>query len=279
MKINRRLFVALSSLSSGVLFSTPLWAQTASTTLDQIKLNKKLRIGVASAQPWFYQDPETEQWTGVGVSIGRQLASDLGVELVPVETTWANAIAALQADQIDVMFVLDPTPERRKAIDFPKSPLFYYAVGALTNTNVDIKTWSDLDKPGMRVGVTLGTSVDDMITKTLKVADISRFSSNDEAVAAFAARRVDVVAQFHPALIVQYSRLKLGKVILPQPVVPVATSAGVRIESNPTFRDWLSVKFAEYYKEGKPEAFFADYLRSKGIDPATVPGLQKEAWT
>jgi polar amino acid transport system substrate-binding protein len=278
MTLNRRHFLGLAGAIAAASGVTPLLAQDTPSTLDRIKSAKKLRIGVTSAEPWFFKDPMSGTWSGVGISMGKQLAADLGVEMVPVETTWANAIAALQADQIDVMFVLDPTEERRKAIDFPEAPLFYYAMGALVRDAAGIKTWSDLNKPETRVGVTLGTSVDRMVTETLKAANISRFSNNDEAIAAFAARRVDVVAQFHPALVVQYARVRLGKVILPEPVESVATSAGVRKEPNPAFRNWLSEKFAEYYKAGKPQVFFTEYLKTKGIDATTIPGLMKEQW-
>ncbi len=278
MRINRRHFLAFASAVAAASGAAPILAQDAASTLDRIRSTKKLRIGVTSAEPWFFKDPMSGTWSGVGISLGKQLAADLGVELVPVETTWANAIAALQADQIDTMFVLDPTEERRKAIDFPEAPLFYYAPGALVRDASGIKAWSDLNKPETRIGVTLGTSIDRLVTETLKTANISRFSNNDEAIAAFAARRVDVVAQFHPALVVQYARLRLGKVILPEPVAPVATSAGVRKEPNPAFRDWLSEKFDAYYKAGKPQAFFAEYLKTKGIDASTIPGLVKEQW-
>lgn len=220
----------------------------------------------------------TEKWTGIGVAMGEKLAAKLGATLVPVETTWANAVAALQANQIDLMFVLDPTEERRKAIDFPEAPLFYYAMGALVAADSPAKSWEDLDKPGTRIGVTLGTSLDKNITAMAKNAEVNRFSNNDEAIAAFAAKRVDVVVQFHPALVVQYSRLKLGKVILPTPVNPVPTSAGLRKEANPAFRNWVSEQFAELYQSGVPDQIFNGYLKSKNIDPTGIPGLVKEAW-
>ncbi|KGE00199.1 transporter substrate-binding domain-containing protein [Rhizobium sp. YS-1r] len=271
----RTLLAALTLALTG--FATSAFAQDAST-LDRIKQDKQLRIGVTSAEPWFFKDPMTEKWTGVGVAMGEKLATSLGATLVPVETTWANAVAALQANQIDMMFVLDPTEERRKAIDFPDAPLFYYAMGALVAADSAAKSWEDIDKPGTRIGVTLGTSLDKNITAMAKNAEINRFSSNDEAIAAFAARRVDVVVQFHPALVVQYSRLKLGKVILPTPVNPVPTSAGLRKETTPAFRNWISEQFAELYKNGVPDQIFNGYLKSKNIDPAGIPGLVKEAW-
>lgn len=276
MNTTRRNFMVVTGLSLAAL-TVPAFADDPST-LDKIKASGKLRIGVTSAEPWFFKDPMTEKWTGVGVAMGQKLADKLGVELVPVETTWANAVAALQADQIDLMFVLDPTEERRKAVDFPDAPLFYYALGALVAEDSDAKTWEDLDKAGTRVGVVLGTSVDKNVTAMMKNAEISRFSNNDEAVAAFAAKRVDVVVLFHPALVVQYARLKLGKVILPQPVTPVATSAGMRKEDNPAFKNWVSEQFAELYKAGVPDELFKAYMTSKGIDPSGIPGLVKEAW-
>jgi len=248
------------------------------STLDQVKSKKQLRIGVTSAEPWFFKDPLSEKWTGVGITMGEKLAAALGVEMVPVETTWANAVAALQANQIDLMLVLDPTEERRKAIDFPDAPLFYYAMGALVPEQWTWETWDAIDKPGVRIGVTLGTSIDKNITAMIKTAAINRFSNNDEAVAAFAAKRVDVVVQFHPALVVQYARLKLGKVILPQPVTPVSTSAGLRKEQDTAFRDWVNAQFLELYKAGVPNQLFRAYLKSKGVDPSGLPGLMAESW-
>ncbi|MET7247422.1 transporter substrate-binding domain-containing protein [Methylobacterium sp. EM32] len=274
----RRDVLALALAAAAAAAGPSPVAALGETSLDRIKRSGRLRIGVTSAEPWFFKDPMAGTWSGVGIDLGTALAGDLGVTMVPVETSWANCVAAIQADQIDVMFVLDPTEERRKAIDFPDSPLFYYAAGALVRPDQTATAWSDLDKPGTRIGVTLGTSVDRMVTETLKTASISRFSNNDEAVAAFAAKRVDAVAQFHPALVVQYARLKLGKVVLMKPVTPVATSAGIRRDADPAFKTWLGERFAALYAAGKPQDSFAAYLRTRGIDPATVPGLAREKW-
>jgi polar amino acid transport system substrate-binding protein len=240
-----------------------------SGTMAQVKESGELRIGVASAEPWFYKDPMSEQWTGVGVAMGQRMADDLGVKMVPVETTWANAVAGLQANQFDIMFVLDPTEE---------NPLFYYAMGALVKEGSEAKTWDELDTPETRIGVTLGTSLDRNVSEMMDEAQINRFSSNDEAIAAFAAGRIDAVVQFHPALVVQYSRLKMGEVLLPEPVNPVATSAGMRQEDGTEFLDWVNTTFADLYAAGVPDELFGQYLASKDIDPSGIPGLVKEDW-
>ncbi|PYE84694.1 transporter substrate-binding domain-containing protein [Pseudoroseicyclus aestuarii] len=247
-------------------------------TMAQVMDSGELRIGVAAAEPWFYKDPMSEEWTGVGVAMGSRMAEDLGVQMVPVETSWANAVAGLQANQFDIMFVLDPTEERRQALDFPENPLFYYAMGALVQEGTDVTSWDALDTPETRIGVTLGTSLDRNVTEMMDEAQISRFASNDEAIAAFAAGRIDAVVQFHPALVVQYARLQIGEVILPEPVEPVATSAGMRQEDSTEFLDWVNTTFAELYDAGVPDELFDAYLATKDIDASTIPGLVKEDW-
>lgn len=270
----------LIALAAGVALSAGLLPQAvaAQTALEEVKARGVFRVGMAAADPWFYKNPATNEWTGVGVEIGKLMAAELGLTFQPVETTWGNSVAALQAGQIDVMYVLDPTEERKKAIDFPDTPLFYYAMGALTKEGVKVENWQDLNKAGTRVGVTLGTTVDRRLTEQLPNATIERFASNDESVAAFAAGRVDVVSQFHPALIVQSSRLRMGVVQLPKETVAVPTSVGLRKAADPSFRDWIDGFIAKIYNDGTTNKIFRDYIATKGINPDSVPGIQKETW-
>lgn len=276
---SRRQFLHIAAASALLpLMQFPRTA-FAAASLGAVKTQGKLRVGVTAADPWFAKDPISGQWSGVCIEIGKMMAAELGVAFEPVETTWANSVAAIQADQIDVMFVLDPTEARKKAIDFPEAPLFYYAMGALVKANAEVKTWEDLNKSGTRVGVTLGTNIDVTLTEKLKNATIERFANNDEAIAAFAANRVDVVSQFHPALIVQYSRLRMGKVVLPEQVLAIPTSVGLVKSDDPSFRNWVNDFISKLYSSGKTEEMFQTYISSKGLDPKSVPGLVKERWS
>ena len=250
----------------------------AQSTAQQIKQKGELRIGVTPGEPWFFKDPSTGQWSGIGYSMGQQVAKDLGVKLVPVETTWGNAVAAVQANQIDVMFVLDATEERKKALDFPDTPFFWYAQGVLLKDGMKAKTWSDLDRDDVRIAVTLGTAPDRELTKRMTKAKIERFANMDEAIAAFYSGRVDAASFYHPALVMQQARVKKGTVVIPEPVVALPTSAGVRQETDKTFRDFLNVEFDKYYKNGQVQKFYEEFLVSRGIDPAKAPPIVKEQW-
>lgn len=269
--VRRGLLFGLVGL--GLLAGVPAQAQT----LEKVKKSGELRIGVAPGDPWYYRDPATGQWTGVGVLMGEQIAKNIGVKMVPVETTWANSVAGLQSGQFDVMFVLDATEERKRAIDFPTAPMLWYAQGVLAKDGLTVKNWSDLDKPTVRVGVALGTATDRDLTKRLPNAKIERFTNTDETVAAFNAGRVDAIGFYHSVLTIAYSKIKKGSVQIPQPVVAIATSAGVRKEQDPAFRDMLDEQFKKLYASGQTQALYAQYLKTKGLDPDKMPGVTKES--
>ena len=270
-----RIFVALMI---GALASATALAQQATSTWQQIKQRGELRIGVTPGEPWFFKDPASGNWSGIGYAMGQQVAKDLGVKLVPVETTWGNAVAAVQANQIDVMFVLDATDERKKAVDFPDAPFFWYAEGVLVRDGLKATSWDDLNREDVRLAVTLGTAPDRDLTKRLPKAKIERFQNMDEAIAAFYSGRVDGAAFYHPALVMQQARVKKGSVVIPKPVVALATSAGIRQESDKQFRDFLDKEFDKYYKNGETQKIYEQFLVSRNIDPKKAPPIIKEQW-
>ncbi|TSH94232.1 transporter substrate-binding domain-containing protein [Verticiella sediminum] len=261
------------------LAAAPLAAHAqAPSTMEQIKQSGVMRIGVAPGDPYYFKDPATGQWTGLGVLIAEEVAKDLGVKVQTVETTWGNAVAGLQAGQMDVMFILDATEERKKAADFTDEPLFWYAQGVLVRDGLSVKTWDDLDQSGTRVGVGLGTAPDRDLTKRLQNATIERFGNNDEAVAALFARRVDAIGFYTPVLAVAYSRIKKGEIVIPSPVVALSTSAGMRKQEDQAFKEYLDGEFRKLYESGRVQELYAQYLKGKGVEASSTPSLIKEQW-
>jgi len=273
---SHRALAALFAIACALALAGQALAQS---TMQQIKQKGELRIGVTPGEPWFFKDPGSGAWSGIGYAMGQQVAKDLGVKLTPVETTWGNAIAAIQANQIDVMFVLDATDERKKAVDFPDAPFFWYAEGVLMKDGMNVKSWSNLDRDDVKIAVTLGTAPDRDLTKRLTKAKIERFQNMDEAIAAFYSGRVDGAAFYHPALVMQQARVKKGNIFIPEPVVALATSAGIRREDDKQFRDFLDKEFVKYYKNGETQKFYEEFLKSRSIDPSKAPPIIKEKWT
>lgn len=278
MKIQRRgLFKVLAISAVTLAFSaTPVLAQEESTW-EQIKSTGKLRIGVIQAPPWFSKNPTTGKWdSGLGITIGENMAEVLGAELVPVEVTWGTAVAALQSNKIDFMPVLDAKPERAMSIDFPKNPLLYISLAVLADDDLAADTWAELNKEGVKVAVPQGSSMDSFITENLPNAEIQRFPDNGASIAAFQSGRVNAVSLFHPPLLAARKKLGRGQLVIPTPAFSSPTSVGVRKEDDKTFRDWVDVTILYWYETGRIQGWYADFLTEFGLDPKVSPVIQRE---
>jgi len=276
MSIQRR--TALTGLAATALGSAlPGMAlgQTAGT-LEQAKQRGSLRVGVTQAPPWYSKDPKNGEWnSGVGVSMGKAMAAALGVKFEPVEVTWGTAIAALQGNKIDIMYMMDATPERAQAVDFPAAPLLYYSLAVLERDDLPAKTWADLNKAGVRIAVPQASSMDKFLTENTPNATIQRFPGNGEAIAAFQAGRADAVCLFHPPLLAARQKLGTGKIVVPTPAKSQASSAAVRKEDK-AFLAFVDKQLADYYKGGQTQKWYEEFLVGFGLDPKASPPVMKE---
>ena len=275
MKYISRLLLSLAALAVCLPLSAGAQAQDQSTW-DAIMANKKLRMGVTQAPPWYSKNPATGEWdSGLIVSIGKSMADELGVELETVEVTWATAIAALQANKIDMMF-LDATPKRAMVVDYPFQPLLYISLAVLARDDLPVASWADLDKAEVRVAVPQATSMDEFLTRTIPNADIQRFPDNGAALAAFQSGRVDAVSLFHPPLLSARKKFGAGKIVIPTPAFSSPSSMAVRREADKTFRDWVSHTIFYYYETGRTQRWYEQFLTDFGLDPKASPVIQRE---
>ena len=248
----------------------------AQSTWETIQASGKLRMGVTQAPPWYSKNPATGEWdSGLIVSVGKSMAEDMGVELEMVEVTWATAIAALQANKIDMMF-LDATPKRALVVDYPFQPLLYISLAVLARDDLQVERWEDLNKADVKVAVPQATSMDAFLTRNIPNADIQRFPDNGAALAAFQSGRVDAVSLFHPPLLAARKKFGAGKLVIPTPAFSSPSSMAVRREADKTFRDWVSHTIYYYYETGRTQRWYEEFLTEFGLDPKASPVIQRE---
>ena len=203
------------------------------------------------------------------------MAEALNVRFEPVEVTWGTAVAALQSNKIDIMFVMDATDERKEAADFPDAPLLYYSLAVLAKDDLEVSKWEDLNEPNIKIAVPQATSMDKFLTENVGNADIKRFPGNTEAIAAFQSGRVDAVCLFHPPLIAARQKLGAGKIVVPSPVKSNPTSAAVR-KGDAEFVAFVDEQLKDYYQSGKIQTWYEEFLTGFGLDPKAAPPIIKE---
>lgn len=276
---------------AGLLFemAAPTAYAQSKSTWDQITETKTLRLGVAISEPWYFKDANSTEegggvkvgndvWRGIGTLLGKEIADAMGVKLQLVETTWSNAVAGLQSNQFDFMFILDPTPQRALSVDFTPAPVLWYPLSLLGHDDLNVQNWSDVNDAKYRIGVALGTAQDQFITRLLPNATITRFQDNGAVIAAFQAGRIDAGCLTAPTADIARGRLKTGKTILPKPINAVAAGAAIRLEADARWRNYLSTVVAYYYNTGKTQEFYDQYMKFRGLDPSKVTPIVKENW-
>jgi len=272
-RLHRRSLLTLAAAT----LAPAAWSQSGDSTLAQIKQRGTLRVGVTQAPPWFTKDPKSGDWAGgVGVSLGKAMAADLGVKFEPVEVTWGTAVAALQGNKIDMMSMMDATPERAQAVDFPKTPLLWYSLAVLARDDLPVVAWADLDKPSVRIAVPQASSMDKFLTEHVAKAQISRFPDNAAAIAAYQAGRADAVCLFHPPLLAARQKLGSGKIVVPTPPQSQASSVAVRKENDKSFVEWVDKEIAKFYASGQTQKWYEEFLVGFGLDPKASPPVMKE---
>jgi polar amino acid transport system substrate-binding protein len=176
MTVSRTLFRSLA-VAGSLLLTQAAMAQDE-TTLQRVERTKVLRIGVISgATPYFHKDLVRNEWQGFGPDFAEGLATKLGAKVERVETTWGNAVMDLQANKIDVMFGMGPTPARREMVDF-SDVLFNNTLTVVCKKGYpEVKTWEQLNDPKVKIVVDVGSNQDQFATKTLPKASISAWKA------------------------------------------------------------------------------------------------------
>lgn len=165
-----------SILTAMILLGLSIQAQAADTShLDRIASAKELRVCIWP--DYFgisYRNPKTQQLEGIDIDQAQALAKDLGVALRFVDSSFAKVIDDLTQDRCDIaMFGIGMTPARMEKLRFSKPYLVSDIFAITTKSNRRIKTWADIDQPGVVVSVAKGTLHESVMRDKLKAATLT----------------------------------------------------------------------------------------------------------
>lgn len=262
MRARLSLLSIVAALAAAVmLMAVPAAAES---TWDQIKRTGKLRYGAIEYPPYWYRDKATGKLTGALVEMVEDVAKEIGVEAVPVETTWASCVLDLQSNKTDLQFGLQATPKRALVIDFagPAYNLYWYTIN---HKGFKASTWEDYNKPEVKIAAILGTSDVVILQKMApKATRLELKEIADTALAVSSGRADAMVSAVFGALVAKNRNPDLGDFVLPTPTVYLPSYIGVRREDNESFRKFLQA-WAEWNNLlGYTDARMRKYLDSAG---------------
>lgn len=153
-------------------------------SLDEIKQDGTINIGVFSDKnPFGYVD-ENGDYQGYDVYFADRLAKDLGVKINYVSTEAANRIEYLQTGKVDVILAnFTVTDERKEEVDFAL-PYMNVSLGVVSREDHVIKSLDDLGKDDAIIVIS-GTTAETYLTKNYPDIPLQKFDSYATAKEAF----------------------------------------------------------------------------------------------
>lgn len=132
----------------------------------------KLRVGLYAGSPTsMVADSASGEARGVSHDLGRELARRLGVPFEPVVfPNNAKLLDAAKAGEVDVVLT-NATKARTEFLDFTPTVL-QVEQGYLVPAGSRIASASEMDRPGVRVGVSQGSTSQSVLSRELKQAAV-----------------------------------------------------------------------------------------------------------
>lgn len=173
----------------------------------------KLRVGVYPGSPTsMIRDAASGETKGVSVDLGRELARRLGVPFEQVEyRRIAEVLEGMKSGQVDFT-ISNATPARARDVDFTQ-PLLSLELGYLVPSGSPVSALADVDLPGIRVGVTQGSTSQSTLPHELKNAAVVPAPTLKSAVEMLSQRRLDAFAT-NKAILFEMSDALLGSRVI-----------------------------------------------------------------
>ncbi|SFD08619.1 ABC transporter substrate-binding protein [Clostridium uliginosum] len=171
-------------------------AGNKSTALDAIKAKGKLVVGTSADYPPYEFHKEIDgkdQIVGFDISIAKELAKDLGVELEVNDMDFDGLLVALQAKKVDMVFAgMTPTAERKENADF--SDIYYNAEhGFIVKAGEEGKIKSIDDLKGKKIGVQKGSIQEALAKKSVPDAQLKSLAKVTDLVLDLKNNKVDAI--------------------------------------------------------------------------------------
>lgn len=228
--------------------------KTIYRTLDEIKKDGTINIGVFSDKnPFGYVD-ENGNYQGYDVYFANRLAKDLGVKANYVSTEAANRIEYLQTGKVDVILAnFTVTDERKEEVDFAL-PYMNVALGLVSRNDNVVKSLDNWNKDD-KIIIISGTTAETYLTENYPDIPLQKFDSYATAKEAFE-NGTGVAWANDNTEVIAFSLQNDGYTVGIPSLGSNDTIAPAVTKGNTTLLDWIN---EDIKKLGEEQFFHKDY--------------------
>jgi len=243
------------------------------STFDRVRRTKTLRIAALPGElPYFKKDITTGEWTGAAISMAKDIAKVFDAQLAYVESTYGNSVLDLQSNKVDLAFSLNPSPARALAVGFTH-PMIIHPFGCLAKQGFDPKTWSDIDKPELKVSFDIGSLHEVVARRFAPKAQLLGYANRDQVVLALQSGHADVIIEAALLGLTTVGRNpSLGPFhLLGSPTVALPTDLAVQYEPDTRFVEVINAWLDFNRGIGQIREWLLEGLELNGVPRSAVP--------
>jgi len=225
----------------------------------------KLRVGINYGNPVLAtRDPASGELRGVAVDLALELGRRVGVpaDLVAFESA-GKMFDAVKAGAWDVAF-LAIDPGRADEIDFT-APYIEIEGTYLLPSESPFRAIADIDRAGVRVGVSANSAYDLFLGRSIQHAQLVRAPSPDAAFELIVTGKVDVVAGVRQHLVANAGKLP-GVRVLEGRFMAIQQALGI-----PKGRAAGAKYLRDFIEDVKASGLVARAIEKAGVRGVTVP--------
>ncbi|MDD2978012.1 ABC transporter substrate-binding protein [Aquabacterium sp.] len=167
---------------------------------DRVLARKEMKVCIwPDYQRISFRDPRSGQLSGLDIDLAAALASSLNVKLKFINSSFVTLVEDLHTNRCDVaMFGIAMLPQRMEQLQFATPYLQSDIYAVTTRTSRIVRQWSDIDRPGVLVGVQAGTFMEPVMRQRLRHADLVPIQLPQTRERELIAGRVDVFMTDYP---------------------------------------------------------------------------------
>ena len=200
---------------------------SAESRLQKILETGKIRVGTTGDwNPMTMKDPSTNEYKGFEIDIVTQLAEDMGVKLVLIPTEWKTLVNGIVSDKYDISTSASLSAKRALSTGYTNSYFKLATVPLTLKKNLsNFQSWENINKKGVKVAVTLGTTQEQQAKQIFPNATLTIIESPARDYQEVLAGRADVhiTSNIEAATLVeQYPEMAIVPVREPKYPTPLA---------------------------------------------------------
>lgn len=228
--------------------------------LDRILKDKKLRVGMTlKFKPQMYRDADNQP-AGYDVELVKQMAKDLGVELVIDDQDFEGLIPGLLADKFDLISVgLVNTPERAKTMWFSK-PYVPYKQVVVVSTKESVSSVEQLNQKGRTITALTGSTAAEQAKRVFPNASVKELEQQPALLEVASGRAAGVVVEEY--LAGPFVKENAGKVRVLNPDQPFSLEYGCYAlpKNDLVWQEWVNNWIDYWQAKGLFDALYKQII-------------------